>query len=89
MIDPELHGQQHEPRCLFCGRRAIRSEVPESGAHDVDCAICGRYRASQDREVRFLQKQFSRRARAQHLRGIRAANDEGFRYSIDDGRAIG
>jgi hypothetical protein len=82
-------GIQTGIRCSFCGRAlASYVAVPGTSAHDVDCEVCGRYRISVDRETRLLRRQFSPRARTAHLRGIRSANLEGHRYSVDDGRAI-
>jgi len=48
--------------------------VRGSSAFDVDCAVCGKYRNSRDRETRMLRKQFSRRTRALQLSEIRSAN---------------
>jgi hypothetical protein len=77
------------PRCVFCGQRlAAYVKVAEASLHNVDCAMCGRYRISADREMRFVRRQFSRRTRVEELRRIRAANSRGYRYSVDDGRDL-
>jgi hypothetical protein len=88
-MTPAPNGKPDTPRCAFCGRPAIAYRpVRDSSAFDVDCAMCGKYRISRDRETRMLRKQFSRRTRALQLGEIRSANANGSRYSVDDGRAI-
>jgi hypothetical protein len=86
-MSPASTAEDGVPRCAFCGRPAVvYKPVHDSSSVDIDCAMCGQYRISRDREARMLRKQFTRRARAVQLAEIRSANADGFRYSVDDGR---
>ncbi len=73
---------RRESACVFCGRAVIRVRAHDrNAAHDIDCAVCGKYRISVAEEGRVAAMG---RAIATLAPAIKRVNARGFRLSIPE-----